>query len=119
MRQSLHAQSFSKKERLTGAKNFVRVYRKGKRIKLPGLTIISARNYLPYCRIGISASKKIGGATERNRAKRLIRELFRTNKWIFPSGYDLIFVPYRKFFHLDWNELKSNLVKAFDASNRC
>jgi len=119
MRQSLHTQSLSKKERLTGAKNFIRVYQKGKRIKLPGLTIIVARNCLPYCRIGISAGRKIGGATKRNRAKRLIRELFRTNKQIFPPGHDLVFVPYRKFFYLDWNELKSNLVKAFEASNRC
>ena len=119
MKQALHAQSFSKKERLTDAENFIRVYRKGKRIKLPGLTVIFARNCLPYCRIGISAGRKIGGATKRNRAKRLIRELFRTNKWLFPSGHDLVFVPYRKFFHLDWNEVKSNLVKAFDASNRC
>jgi ribonuclease P protein component len=119
MRQSLHTQSFSKKERLTGAENFIRVYQKGKRIKLPGLTIIITRNYLSYCRIGISAGRKIGGATKRNRAKRLIRELFRTNKRFFPAGHDLVFVPYREFFHLDWNELKSNLVKAFDASNRC
>ncbi len=119
MRPSLHTQSLSKKERLTGAENFIRVYKKGKRLKLPGLTIIVTRNYLSYCRIGISAGKKIGGAIKRNRAKRLIRELFRTNKRIFPTGHDLVFVPYRKFFHLDWNELKSNLVKAFDASNRC
>jgi ribonuclease P protein component len=119
MRQSLHPQSLSKQERLTGAGNFIRVYQKGKRIKLPGLTIIITRNYLSYCRIGISAGRKIGGATKRNRAKRLIRELFRTNKRFFPSGHDLVFVPYKKFFHLDWNELKTNLVRAFYASNRC
>jgi ribonuclease P protein component len=119
MRLSLHTQSLSKRQRLTGTENFIRVYRKGKRIKLPGLTIIVARNYLPYCRIGISVGRKIGGATKRNRAKRLIRELFRTNKWIFPPGHDLVFVPYRKFFHFDRNELKSNLVKAFETSNRC
>jgi ribonuclease P protein component len=119
MRQFLHTQSLSKKERLTGTENFIRVYRKGKRIKLPGLTIIVAKNDLLYRRIGISASRKIGGATKRNRAKRLIRELFRTNKCIFPPSHDLVFVPYRKFFHLDRNELKSNLVKAFKASNRC
>ncbi|MBW1670841.1 MAG: ribonuclease P protein component [Deltaproteobacteria bacterium] len=103
---------------MTGTENFIRVYQKGKRIKLPGLTIIVIGNYLPYRRIGISAGRKIGGAIKRNRAKRLIRELFRTNKWIFPAGHDLVFVPYRKFFHLDLNELKSNLVKAFEASKR-
>jgi ribonuclease P protein component len=115
MRQSLHIQSFSKKERLTGTENFIRVYQKGRRIKLPGLIIIVARNYLPYCRLGISAGKRIGGAAKRNRAKRLIRELFRTNKGIFPAGHDLVFVPSREFLKFDFNELKSNLIKAFEA----
>jgi len=113
VRQSLYAKSLSKRERLTGGENFIRVYRKGKRIKLPGLTIIFARNSLPYCRIGIGVGKRIGGATKRNRAKRLIRELFRTNKRVFPPGHDLVFVPCREFFHLDWNELRGNLIKAF------
>ena len=119
MRQSVHSQSLSKKERLTGAENFIRVYQKGRRIKLLGLTVIVARNDLPYCRLGISAGKKIGGAAKRNRAKRLIRELFRTNKRIFPAGHDLVFVPYRKIFHLDLNELKGNLIKAFEVLKRC
>ncbi len=86
---------------------------------MPGLTVIIARNDLPYCRLGISTGKKIGGAAKRNRAKRLIRELFRTNKRIFPAGHDLVFVPYRKIFQLDFNELKGNLIKAFEASKRC
>jgi ribonuclease P protein component len=119
MRRSLNSQSFSREERVTGAENFIRVYQKGRRIKLPGLTVIIARNDLPYCRLGISTGKKIGGAAKRNRAKRLIRELFRTNKRIFPAGHDLVFVPYRKIFQLDFNELKGNLIKAFEASKRC
>ncbi len=119
MRQALRMQSLSKREKLTGTQNFVRVYREGKRIRMPGLTIILARNSLPYCRIGISAGKKIGGAVKRNKVKRLIRELYRRNKWIFPPGHDLVFMPYREFLHLDWNEYRDHLIKAFNASNRC
>jgi len=116
---SLHTKSLSRRERLTDAENFIRVYREGKRIKLYGLTIIFAGNSLPYRRIGISAGRKIGGATRRNRAKRLIRELFRTNKGIFPPGHDLVFMPCREFLQLDRNELRSNLAKAFKDPNRC
>jgi ribonuclease P protein component len=114
MEHHLHTESFSKKERLKGAENFTKLYQKGKRIKLPGLNIIVEKNDLMYCRIGMSVSRKIGKATKRNRAKRLIREVYRTNKTIFLSGYDLIFIPNKNFFDLDFSELKGNLAKAFE-----
>jgi ribonuclease P protein component len=43
-------------------------------------------------RLGIVASKKVGGATARNRAKRLIREVFRTHPGLFPAGIDLVVI---------------------------
>ncbi len=119
MRQVLHRQSLSKKEKLRSSEDFIKAYREGKRIKLPGITIITVKNSLPYCRIGISVSKKFGKAVKRNRAKRLIRELFRRNKQIFPLGHDLIFMPHRKCLCLGWKELETNLARAFKASNRC
>ncbi len=119
MRQVLHRQSLSKKEKLRSSEDFIKAYREGKRIKLPGITIITVKNSLPYCRIGISVSKKFGKAVKRNRAKRLIRELFRRNKQIFPPGHDLIFMPHRKCLCLGWKELETNLARAFKASNRC
>lgn len=117
-RQVLHRQSFSKEEKLRTSEDFIRAYREGKRIKLPGITIITVKNSLPYCRIGISVSKKFGKAVKRSRAKRLIRELFRRNKQIFPPGHDLVFMPHKKCLYLGWNELESNLASAFKTSNR-
>jgi len=119
MRQVSDMQSLSKKEKLRSSENFIRAYREGKRIKLPGITIITVKNSLHYCRIGISVSKKFGKAVKRNRAKRLIRELFRRNKQIFPLGHDLVFMPHKKCLCLGWNELESNLARAFKTSNRC
>jgi ribonuclease P protein component len=42
-------------------------------------------------RLGIAATKKLGGAVRRNRAKRLIREIFRRNK--IAAGFDVVVVP--------------------------
>lgn len=50
----------------------------GRRAHGRHLTIIAAPAPGPDSRIGIVASKKLGGAVVRNRAKRLIREMFRT-----------------------------------------
>ncbi|MCA1563628.1 MAG: ribonuclease P protein component, partial [Acidobacteria bacterium] len=45
-------------------------------------------------RLGIVASRKLGGAVRRNLAKRLIREIFRRNK---PApGVDVIVMPRRE-----------------------
>ena len=44
-------------------------------------------------RLGIAATKKLGGAVVRNRAKRLIREVFRRNK--IAPGFDIVIVPKR------------------------
>jgi ribonuclease P protein component len=43
-------------------------------------------------RLGITASRKIGGAVQRNRAKRLIREAFRATRALFPPDIDLVVI---------------------------
>jgi ribonuclease P protein component len=43
-------------------------------------------------RLGITASRKIGGAVQRNRAKRLVRAAFRETKELFPAGIDLVVI---------------------------
>ena len=45
-------------------------------------------------RLGIAATKKLGGSVQRNRAKRLIREVFRHNN--IAPGFDVVVVPKRE-----------------------
>ncbi|MFO7882227.1 MAG: ribonuclease P protein component [Kosmotogaceae bacterium] len=53
-------------------------------------------NGLPFSRIGISIRKKFGNAVKRNRLKRLVKEVYRTRKLLFPSGYDILFIARRQ-----------------------
>jgi ribonuclease P protein component len=48
---------------------------------------------LEVARLGVAASRRVGGATERNRAKRLLRESFRRNKSDVTCGLDLVLIP--------------------------
>jgi ribonuclease P protein component len=59
-------------------------------------------------RLGIAATRKIGAAVERNRAKRLVRELFRRNP--APPGYDIVVVPRRALFDASFSSLESEYV---------
>ena len=51
---------------------------------------------MPHCRLGLSVSRKVGGAVLRNRWKRLIREAFRTGQPRLPEGLDLVVIPRKK-----------------------
>lgn len=79
-------------ETLKDPKVFSKIYKKGGKTGNIFAVAYFMRNRLPYNRIGITAGKKIGGAVERNRAKRIIRAAYRKNELLFPLGFDIVIV---------------------------
>ena len=71
---------------------FQRVFDAGRRVHGRYLTIVFAPAPDSSSRLGIVASRKLGGAVVRNRAKRLIREAFRTTTAFHPAA-DLVVIP--------------------------
>ena len=84
--------AFPRAARLLARRDFLRVGRRGRRVYLRDLVIIVDRNTLPLTRLGITVSRKAGKAVRRNRAKRLIREYFRTHLGRFAPGFDLVVI---------------------------
>jgi len=68
----------------------MQVYRQGRRLKGQGFTLIFMGNGLSGSRLGISVHKVIRGAVRRNRIKRMIREVFRLRRDLFPPGCDIV-----------------------------
>ncbi len=73
--------------------DFRRLYRKKGAVSAPLVTYV-VKNRLGFNRIGITTSKKIGKAHDRNRARRVIREAYRLLLPRFSPGvgYDIVFV---------------------------
>lgn len=80
-------------ERIRRRPDFQRVYNQGARIGGRYSTVFLLANAGGPGRLGIAATKKLGGAVVRNRAKRLIREVFRRNK--IAPGFDVVVIPKR------------------------
>jgi ribonuclease P protein component len=59
-------------------------------------------------RLGVAATRKLGGAVVRNRAKRLSRELFRRHKP--DAGFDVVVIPRREFLAADFPSLERDYV---------
>jgi ribonuclease P protein component len=55
--------------------------------------VYGCANGLEYARVGFSVSRKVGGAVQRNRLRRLYREAYRLTRSELPVGLDLILIP--------------------------
>lgn len=83
----------SPSQRIRNSREFDRIYELRQRAGDRHLLVFAARNDRKQTRFGVSVSKKHGGAVQRNRLKRLLREAFRLSQHELPKGLDLILIP--------------------------
>ena len=103
------AQRFGKGRRLRQRGEFQKVFDNGIRVRGRFLTILAAPAQTNRSRLGIVASKKIGDAVRRNRAKRLIRELFRRNQNSSPDiRVDIVVIPRAEVFTAAFTALEED-----------
>ena len=96
--------------------DFNRVYYRGKSSAKPQLVVYSLKNRLGVCRIGITTSKKIGNAVERNRSRRIIRAAFQSvikDYDLEGKGYDFVFVARTKTKYLKSTHIEKAMVECF------
>ncbi len=73
-------------------KEFIRGYKKGTSTVTPMFVSYVLKNRYGHTRIGITASKKVGCAVKRNRARRVIREALRSLDLDMSQNWDIILV---------------------------
>lgn len=85
-------QSARKSATLALNSQFRRIYKSGSSCARPTLVLYAKKNNLDRNRVGITVSKKIGKAHIRNRAKRRLREVYRSALPQLLCGFDFILV---------------------------
>jgi len=81
-----------RKFRLTRSTDFKRVRRMGKSYAHPFVVLVVQASEIPRVRVGITAGRSVGGAVQRNRAKRLLREAMRPLLPDLLPNWDLVLI---------------------------
>jgi len=91
---TLTGERLRRAQRLRSPRDFQRVRAQGRRVSgavlLLGYATRSESDESGMTRVGFSVSRRVGGAVERNRVKRRLREVIRRQLARIAPGYDLV-----------------------------
>ena len=106
--------SFPRKEKLKGKDEIREVFNRKKGVFCVGARLFTRKNELPYNRIAFTFSRKFGKAVERNRSRRLSREVYRHLRKELRKGYDLVLLVYpgRDVFSLRAGQMRELFSRA-------
>ena len=90
---------------------------RGRRLSTRYFAIVGAPNHLAYDRLGIVASRRIGGAVLRNRAKRRLREVFRRQRpdearGVGDQAMDIVVIARRDLISAPFSRLEAEFATA-------
>jgi len=98
---------------LTKNHEFRRLYNKGKSAASKFVVVYCIRNNEPENRLGITVSTKLGGAVQRNRIRRRLKEVYRLNEQALRKGYNIVLVARSGSRYAGWSELESSVLSLF------
>lgn len=98
-----------KSQTLTNRVQYVSVYRQGK-VWLDNLLVMKASpNDLDLSRYGFSVTKKVGKAVQRNRIRRLLKEIVKGQA--VKPGWDIVFIARQEAVNADFHRLERAITK--------
>ena len=108
----------SKKYRFHSRGGVRYVYKKGKTIRCPKMSLVFLPNSKGFTRVAVVVSKKVEkSAVGRNRIRRRIYEIIRLNMEYLPKKTDYIFVVFNKdVMKMDYSELEKIVVGLVEES---
>jgi ribonuclease P protein component len=104
--------SFPYSQKIHSQRDFNKVFKKGLRLESAIIKILAYQNpQAKRPRMALITSRKVGKATDRNRTKRRLREIFRTNKNFLAQGLDLLFILKPKTATANYVDLEKSILE--------
>lgn len=103
-------------ERITRRADFRRVHEHGTRVPGRFMTLYVLPNALAVSRLGIIATRRLGGAVSRNKARRVVREVFRRHKPV--AGLDVVILTRPELLSARWTDVVADYVSALRRRDR-
>jgi len=89
------------------------IYKKGKKIVNKYFVFYYFKNNLDYDRIGFTVSKKVGKAVTRNKARRVLKEIFRLNFKETVKGYDFVIVARNIMKNAEYKKVDKEFINVY------
>jgi len=99
---------------LTKNYEFKRLYTKGKSAASKCVVVYCIKNNSTENRLGLTVSTKLGGAVQRNRIRRRLKEIYRINESRLRKGYSIVLVARYRCRDAGWSELESSVLSLFE-----
>lgn len=93
-------------------REFYILHRRGKRLQGNRIKIIYKWNTLGVKRLGFSVSKRYGKAVDRNRFRRRIKEIFRSDATL--RDIDIVVSPVGALKETGWKEIQNDFLKIME-----
>jgi ribonuclease P protein component len=108
--------SFRPAEHVRKRAEFELIYQTGFKRSGRLMTLFTKERADGVARLGIAATRKMGAAVERNRAKRVVREVFRHHK---PAGaIDVVVIPRREMLDAPYERVEAEFRSLLQLSTR-
>lgn len=110
------ANGYPKSMRLRRRAEFHEMKRQGARSHLRSFVVIRRPAQAADSRLGITVSRRVGGAVVRNRLKRMIREIFRKSRRDVAAAQDVLVIARTSANKLDYAQVAAELGRVFQTA---
>ena len=110
--------SFTKADRILKRSEFIALSKLGRKVQDTDFIAYFLPGQHDQSRLGITVTKKVGQAVERNRIKRLVREFFRLNRHCLSGRWDINVIAKRQSAGIASEKAFRSLQNLFDRISR-
>lgn len=103
-------QGLARRQRLTRSADFRAAYDAGRKAVGRGMVLYLLPRPEGALRLGVVTGRKVGGAVQRTRARRLLREAYRRNRHRFAGAIDVVIIGRAALLEMTWPDIERELL---------